>query len=168
MGIDRNETVSTAVHNNQWHVRHCRGQQFKDVLDRIRLLSPPVPQADDDILLWRHDTDCYKDCFSAKATWNQIGISHPQLPWTRFVWFSQGIPCHSFITWLTFRERLSTGARTRAWGITQHCILCGERDETRDHLFFACLFSYTVWLGVCGNLLASTITPDCVTRLHGL
>ena len=54
------------------------------------------------------------------------------------MWFAQGVPRYSFITWLAIRDRLSTGSRMRAWGQVQCCLLCGEPDETRDHLFFAC------------------------------
>ncbi|CAG7909277.1 unnamed protein product, partial [Brassica rapa] len=32
----------------------------------------------------------------------------------------------------------------RTWGIQQSCLFCGERDETREHLIFACPYTYTV------------------------
>lgn len=54
----------------------------------------------------------------------------------------------------------STGNRMRTWGITQPCTLCGEPDETRDHLFFACPYSYTVWDNVAGRLLGRRMNPD--------
>lgn len=46
---------------------------------------------------------------------------------------------NAFITWLAVINRLSTGDRMKAWGITHDCGLCGERerDEIRDHFFFA-------------------------------
>lgn len=80
--------------------------------------------------------------------------------WRALVWFSQAVPRHSFMTWLAFKNRLSTGNRMRAWGITQGCILCGEVNKTRDHLFFACPFSFTVWFNTAGRLFGSVITPD--------
>lgn len=46
------------------------------------------------------------------------------------------------------------------WRIQQGCVLCGERDETRDHLFFACPYSYTVWDRVVGKLMGRRINPD--------
>ncbi|CAG7898468.1 unnamed protein product [Brassica rapa] len=33
----------------------------------------------------------------------------------------------------------------RVWGLQQGCMLCGEPDETRDHVFFACPYSFTIW-----------------------
>lgn len=55
----------------------------------------------------------------------------------------------------------------RNWGMQQHCTLCGKPEETRDHLFFACLFSYTVWDNVAGRLLGRRTNPDSfsATRL---
>ncbi|XP_048637500.1 uncharacterized protein LOC125609928 [Brassica napus] len=48
----------------------------------------------------------------------------------------------------------------RSWGVQQHCTLCGEIDETREHLFFACPFSYTMWDNVAGRLLGQRMNPD--------
>lgn len=48
----------------------------------------------------------------------------------------------------------------RGWGIVQCCTFCGELNETRDHLFFACPYSFTVWMNISGRLLGSAITPD--------
>ena len=37
---------------------------------------------------------------------------------------------------------------------------CGEPDETRDHLFFACLYTFTLWIDVAGLLLGTSPDPD--------
>lgn len=42
----------------------------------------------------------------------------------------------------------------------QGCELCGERDETRDHLFFACPYSYTVWEALAKGIIGRGINPD--------
>lgn len=73
--------------------------------------------------------------------------------WSRIVWFNQGIPRFVFIMWLAVKGRLPTGVRTRCWGLIHSCLLCGEPDETRDHLFFACPYAFTVWTEVIGDLL---------------
>ncbi|CAG7885034.1 unnamed protein product, partial [Brassica rapa] len=71
-----------------------------------------------------------------------------------------GVPRFAFITWLAFRDRLSTGHRTSKWGQTQGCLFCGEPDETKEHLFFACPYTYTLWLEVMGNLFGVEPDPD--------
>ena len=51
-------------------------------------------------------------------------------------------------------NRLATGDRVLKWNpqaITT-CWLCKVDDETRDNLFFYCLYSREVWKGVTGNL----------------
>lgn len=56
----------------------------------------------------------------------------------------------------------------RTWGLQQHCLLCGEPDETRDHLFFACPFSFTVWDNVAGRLMGSRMDPDWTATLSSI
>ena len=64
------------------------------------------------------------------------------------------------MVWLAFKDRLSTVVRMRDWGVEQGCVYCGERNEDRDHLYFACPYTFTVWMNVAERLLDSRITPD--------
>ncbi|CAL9248115.1 unnamed protein product [Arabidopsis halleri] len=53
-----------------------------------------------------------------------------------------------------FRSLLhAPGERTSHWGHVQPCLFCGEPVESRDHLYFACPYSFLVWLEVVGSLL---------------
>ena len=88
--------------------------------------------------------------------------------WHQLVWFSQGLPHYSFITWLAIRNRLATGARMRSWGLFQPCLLCGEPNETRDHIFFACMFSFMLWIGVAMLLLGRRNSRDWSRTLLSL
>ncbi|KAF8087659.1 hypothetical protein N665_0573s0030 [Sinapis alba] len=57
----------------------------------------------------------------------------------------------------------------RQWGMAHGCVLCGERDETRDHLYFACPYSYTVWEVLARQLIGNGVNPDwqwTITRLQ--
>ena len=135
------------------------------------MITPPHPDSGTDIIMWKHGDDNYQAYFSASKTWDQLCFKKPKVAWSRMVWFPQGVPRSSFITWLVIKNRLSTWDRMRQWGLVQGCVLCGERDETRDHLFFACLFYYTVWENLAGRLLGKGINPDwqwtinCMQRL---
>lgn len=102
----------------------------------------------------------YKDSFNAASTREQIRCQRNVVSWSSSVWFSQGIPRYAFIVWLAVQNKLSTGDRKRKWGIQQGCVLCGERDGTRDHLFFTCPYSYTVWDGLASRLFRRRINPD--------
>ncbi|XP_013617668.1 PREDICTED: uncharacterized protein LOC106324204 [Brassica oleracea var. oleracea] len=90
----------------------------------------------------------------------KLGTRSDSLRTRPFTQFSQGIPRYAFITWLAIHDRLSTGRRTSSWGQPQCCIFCMEPDETRDHIFFACPYTFMVWLKVTGNLFGLETDPD--------
>lgn len=64
------------------------------------------------------------------------------------------------MVWLAINDRLSTGVRMKSWGLEQSCVFCGERNEDRDHLFFTCPYTFTVWMNIAHKLLGEAITPD--------
>ncbi|XP_013589437.1 PREDICTED: uncharacterized protein LOC106297821 [Brassica oleracea var. oleracea] len=120
-------------------------------------------------VLWKRKDGNYGPEFVASETWHQIRQSKEKVNWSKLVWFSQGIPRYAFITWLAIRDRLSTGRRTSSWGQPQSCIFCMEPDETRDHIYFACPYTFMVWLKVTGNLFGLEPDPDwdiTMTRLR--
>lgn len=123
-----------------------RGRRvFDPIYDEIEIAGRPIPDTGRDTILWRHNEDDYKDHFSTLRTWDQIKVKAPKVSWHRLVWFPQGVPRQAFIVWLAFKNRLSTGVRMRKWEITQGGMLCREREESRDPLFFACAITFTIW-----------------------
>ena len=160
LGVMRHAKVCDAVAGNEWNIRGGRSRRFHELYDSILALAPPAPDKGKYIIMWKHGDDDYRQPFSAARTWDQLRIKKSKVEWCRVVWFAQGVPCFSFITWLAIRNRQSTGDRMRAWGIVQGCVLCGERDETRDHLFFACPYSYTIWEPLARPLIGRNINPD--------
>lgn len=160
LGVVGHARVSDAGNTVGWRIRGQKSRHFGEIHQSIMALAPPNPESETDIFLWKHGEDNYQATFSASKTWDQLRVKKPKVAWSRVVWFSQGVPRFSFITWLTVKNRLSTGDRMRQWGLVQGCVLCGERDETRDHLFFACPYSYTVWEGLARRLMGRGINPD--------
>lgn len=65
------------------------------------------------------------------------------------MWFKQGIPRFSFISWLAMKSRLPTRDPLRNWGLNVQadCVLCSGFVESHDHLFFGCGFSSELWQG---------------------
>ena len=117
-------------------------------------------------MLWRHSDESYKPCFSSAKTWEQIRERKPIVFWSKSVWFAQEVPRFSFIVWLAVKNRLATGDRMRVWGLQQGCMLCGELDETRDHVFFACTYSFTIWDKLANRLSGSRTDPDWTITLQ--
>lgn len=168
LGTPLQVTVKEALGPNGWRLRRTRFPHFASIIEQLRNQPVPSPSQGSDIFFWRHEIDDYKPGFSTSLTWEQIRVPQAVAVWNSVVWFPQGIPRCSFITWLAIRDRLSTGVRVRMWGGDQPCVLCGERDESRDHIFFACPYSFNVWSDVAGKLLGPRLDPDWDNMLDSL
>ena len=61
--------------------------------------------------------------------------------------FPEMIPSHTFICWLTMKDRLLTRARLEIWGVCSDvlCLLCSATLGSQDHLFFEFPFPQRVW-----------------------
>lgn len=84
----------------------------------------------------------------------QLMEQRPNVSWYNSVWFSRAIPRHSFHMWLVIQNRFPTRDRLINWGLQVHpnCLLCNRNQETRNHLFFSCDFSYDLWVIVARRL----------------
>lgn len=160
LGLPCRAKVTDAVNENGWSIRGQRSRHYHDLYTTI--IDQPVlaPQNGKDAVLWKFGDDDYHDSFSTSKTWEQIRNKREPVGWSKVIWFTLGVPRFSFITWLAVKNRLSTGDRMRSWGMIQGCPLCGEPDETRDHLFFACHYSFTVWHGLANHILGTHTDPD--------
>ncbi|CAA7031764.1 unnamed protein product [Microthlaspi erraticum] len=147
VGIPRSATVSQALANGAWSLP--RGRNPILVLLR-NCLPPPLVLSEEaipDIYLWKNDQNSPPGKFSMARAWNSLHPSPPTVSWYNSVWFKNHIPKHAFIFWLTVQNRLVTRDRMRSWGlrVPEECLLCGSSIESRDHLFFRCTYSQTVW-----------------------
>ncbi|XP_048620298.1 uncharacterized protein LOC106436937 [Brassica napus] len=145
-----------------------RSRRYQELSNSILAIDAPQPESGRDVMLWGHGVDDYRDTFSSSKIWDRLRLKRNKVGWYRVVWFLQGVPRYSFITWLAIKNRLSTGDRMRQWGMIQGCELCGKRDETRDHLYFACLYSYTIWKAPARILVGSGVNPDWQWTLQRL
>ncbi|KAG5378024.1 hypothetical protein IGI04_025866 [Brassica rapa subsp. trilocularis] len=136
LGVLRHARVCDAVNLEGWTIRGQRCRWFQELYRNIFAITPPKPENCADI------------------------VKRDKVAWSRVVWLPQGVPRYAFITWLAIRNRLSTWDRMRQCGIVQGCVFCGERDETRHHLYFACPYSYTGWEVLARRLVGNGINPD--------
>ena len=63
---------------------------------------------------------------------------------------------------------LSTEEHMRGWSQVQGFLFFREPNESRDHMFFACLYTYTIWIEVIGTLLDRPPDPEWDNTLHHL
>ena len=146
-GISITASVFQALSEGRWTTSRNR----HPTLSLLRSCMPsPLPSLDSeepDFFLWRNSPHDPPDIFSASKVWNFLKPIETLVPLFSLVWFKQKIPKHAFIAWLTFRDHLATRDRLSTWGIqvSPDCMLCGDENETKNHLFFDCCFSREVW-----------------------
>ncbi|CDY67836.1 BnaUnng02580D [Brassica napus] len=160
LGIAREAKISEVLRDGVWRFRNCRDQRIREVIQVVSSFPLTLTVLEPDGVLWKCGEDEYKEKFISSDTWHLLRGRKEEVRWSKLVWFPQGVPRYGFIPWLAIRGRLATGHRTRQWGQMQCCVYCGEPDETRDHLFFACPYTFTLWLNVVGNLFGPDRDPD--------
>lgn len=108
---------------------------------------PTLVHGFDDYFLWRTSEDTPPGHFSAATTWKALHPTPAVVSWHQSIWFKFGIPKHAFHAWVSVCGRLPTRDRLLRWGMSvpPSCLLCGTADESRDHIYFSCSFSRSVW-----------------------
>lgn len=141
-GIRQHDTVHTARTKRRRRVHRSAG--LIQIENQLQCLSR---SEEEDVVLWKGKQDIYKDQFLTSETWNHIRTKKEKVSWHRGIWFTHATPKHRFCTWLAIRNRLTTGDRMVAWnaGIDGTCVLCMQQLETRNHLFFGCDYSSSLW-----------------------
>lgn len=167
LGIPLDATVEDVVRT--YRPRRHRVEMLNTIANHILGIRRKGLSDRDDIRLWRRGENKYKATFSSKETWKLTREARPKINWSPGVWFTFNTPKYSFIVWLAFLDRLATGERIRQWNTqsTSSCILCNDPLETRDHLFFKCQYSETMWKGLTQNMLSTryTIQWDQILQL---
>ncbi|XP_020251372.1 uncharacterized protein LOC109828828 [Asparagus officinalis] len=91
---------------------------------------------------------CKNSSIQLSKLYSAISPVSNKVNWYLTVWDTLIYPKHSFILWLAVLNRLLTREKLLKRGIIQsdHCCLCSDNvQESRNHLFFDCLFSKAVW-----------------------
>lgn len=157
MGITRQMSLSEA-----WTKRRRRRHRashlniIEDVLATVRQHQTE----EDDVLLWMGKEDKFRAHFSTRDTWNHIRMIATKVFWHKAIWFIHETPKYSFCVWLAVRDRLSTGNHMATWNrdAPVGCVFCNTNLETRDHLFFSCVFTSEMWEALAKNIFKSRFT----------
>lgn len=109
-------------------------------------IQPPSDPLQLDTYSWSFDGQ-RSDTFSIKITWQRLRESAPKVAWEKAVWFKYHVPRHAFHFWTTNLDRLPTRTRLVSWGLgnVTDCCLCGQQQETRDHLSVHCSIASQLW-----------------------
>lgn len=110
--------------------------------------------------------------YSTGMVYTYLKGNQPLVPWAKIVWFSYGIPRHSFLTWLVLLDWCPTRDRLNSWDLNVNplCLLCNTDHESRNHLFFECDYSANIWRDIARicDLQPLHSWNDTVAQLQGL
>lgn len=151
-GIRSNTTLAELFRDGSWHLPPPRSESFLNVQVHLTTLTL---SHENDWYEWVIDDRKYTS-YSTKLVYSKLRGTEPTIPWDKVVWTAGGIPKHNFLTWLFVLNRSPTRDRLIQWGlqVDPSCLLCNAAAESRDHLFFNCSYSWTIWLEVsrrCGH-----------------
>lgn len=168
MGISENATISSLYRNGGWRLPPVRSDpqlQLYTYLTTIQL------QESEDYYEWEINGSIY-ETYQTGVLYDYLRQPMPDMPWTSLVWISRGVPRHSFHSWLVIQNRLPTRDRLLSWGLQtdDRCLLCNAAQETRDHIFFSCTFSFDLWLKVTRrlDLLPQRSWDDTIMQMTSL
>ena len=83
--------------------------------------------------------------FNVKASYEFFRPKATKIQWTKAVWHRSLQPKHSFIIWLSLKERLLTRDKLMEQIEDTSCVLCGNPEESISHLFFQCAIVRQIW-----------------------
>ncbi|XP_024007284.1 uncharacterized protein LOC112083487 [Eutrema salsugineum] len=165
-GIPREATVEEVI------LRHRRRSHRLPLLNRVEEEIENLRRRDradrEDKICWRSSATGYTNRFNTRNTTQQLRHTSPKVSWVKDVWFTHHTPKFSFITWLALHNRLATGVRMQAWNanISATCVFCRHPLETREHLFFSCNFSTTIWRSLAEGILLQDYNADWNGIVH--
>ncbi|CAL1367535.1 unnamed protein product [Linum trigynum] len=81
--------------------------------------------------------------YYVREVWNSLRPANNRVSWFKLLWGRNHVPRWSFIAWIIMKDAMVTRAKLLRWGRVKDdmCGLCGMASETREHLFFDCIFS---------------------------
>lgn len=143
LGTRQSSTISELCNNGAWSLPSPRSEA--QLALHTHLTTVNLSEADD-TTVWS-PLGKRSEKFSTGMIYNLIREHKPVVAWNRAVWSSRGIPKHNFLSWLVTLNRCPTKDRLLGWGLQVNplCVLCNAAPETRDHLYFDCAFSFSVW-----------------------
>lgn len=150
LGIPRQATVASLSCDGNWRLPPARSEaqlQLHSYLTTIELTT------DQDYYEWEIDGQVYSS-FKTGTIYDYLTEYKPDVPWHSVVWFSRALLRHSFYTWLVIQNRNPTRDRLLQWGLQgdDRCLLCNAAQESRDHLYFGCNYSFDLWGKVARRL----------------
>ncbi|KAG7536847.1 Reverse transcriptase zinc-binding domain [Arabidopsis suecica] len=157
LGIPLFSTVKDQTTSTGWNLSPARSEKQTLLYAYITTINLSLSS---DKAVWMID-EVTQRSFCSRNVWNKIRDPKPLVPWYQLVWHKARIPKHAFTVWLFILNRNPTLDRLVRWGcdVEKTCLLCGEEEESRDHLFFQCSYSAGIWKNIVA-ILTPLVAPS--------
>lgn len=168
LGIRHDAILSTIYRNGNWQLPSPRSEPQLNLQVYLTTIALTL---EEDKFVWAPDGK-ELSTYSTGQVYNLIKTHQPVVPWAACVWSPRGIPKHNFLTWLVVLNRCPTKDRILGWGLTTSplCLLCNSANESRDHLYFTCSFSASIWGSLAMRARSTPITswPQVINHMQQL
>lgn len=153
-GIRSTSTLADLWHNGQWCLPPARSDAQVNL--QVYLSTLQLTELDD-YFEWRIN-GVVKTSYATVEIYQLLKDHGPKVAWSKEVWNTARIPRHQFLTWLFVLNRCPTMDRLISWGLQSNpiCVLCNTAMESRNHMFFACGYSLSLWTEISRRC---SITP---------
>ncbi|XP_074283457.1 uncharacterized protein LOC141608004 [Silene latifolia] len=91
--------------------------------------------------------------YTPSGCYEWLRNTSPPVCWNKVVWTKWVLPKHQFMGWLVGHEALNIVDKLISYGmdVDAGCLLCGQANESLNHLYFACQYSRRVLLSLQQN-----------------
>ena len=152
--------------NGQWALPPSRSENQVNVASYLTTVDL---QDQEDGYEWRIGNNSSAN-YMTRQVYQELRGAHPTVSWSSAVWIKRGIPRQCFLTLLFVLNRCPTRDRMIGWGLQTPptCLLCNLGIETRDHLLFACPFSFGVWNAIAArcSMVATSDWSSTLIRMQ--
>jgi len=82
-----------------------------------------------------------------RQAYKQMLGSFSKVEWRNLICCNSARPKAIFTLWLQAQNKLLTKDRMLKWKMQVEpvCVMCNQEEETRDHLFYDCIFARMLW-----------------------
>ena len=142
LGIQETATLDDLYRDGVWSLPAARSEQ--QVLLQVYLTSLSLNSLDDRYI-WSLNSSSQE--FSTGLVYGELKHHNQPTQWHKAVWSPRGIPRQNFLAWLLVQNRCPTRDRLLGWGLPTDplCLLCNVAPESRDHIYYQCPYSWSVW-----------------------
>ncbi|KAF8091729.1 hypothetical protein N665_0437s0017 [Sinapis alba] len=141
--IPLNATLVSLHIDSNWHIPPARSEALVNLYAHLTTIHL---NDDADFYEWEID-GVFFEKYRISQVYGKLYDERIPVSWYDMVWNKSGIPRHRFLSWMFVLNRYPTKNRITSWRLSTNptCVPCNLSNESRNHLFFSCSFSWNIW-----------------------